>query len=305
MILTRTPLRITLGGGGTDLDPEFPGGGFCLAAAIDKYVYIAIVDRFDGDLLLTYSESEQVPDALYLKHPLARACLEKVGITTGLHIASMADIPAGTGLGSSAAYTVGLLRALYAWRQEEIEPTRLAVQACEIEKVGRQDQHIAAFGGVRRMIFQPCTRPKVLPQFMPGDTERVLEENLCLFFTGYRHDAGEAIAAEGPVSVETKEIGHASANALMEGDLARFGKLLSLQWRLKLERAPSPVHDEIDGWLRIGREAGAEGGKLVGAGGGGFLLFYAENKATLRDAMSSLGLREVRFRFDYRGSVVL
>lgn len=304
MILTRTPLRITLGGGGTDL-PDYPGDGFCVAAAIDKYVYVSIVERFDGDLLVTYSKSERVPSRLYLEHPLARGCLEVAGVETGIHVSSMADIPAGTGLGSSGAYTVGLLNALYAYKRVEVETWRLAWRACEVEGLGLQDQHIAAFGGVRTMVFEEMCRPKVRSTVMGADTEKVLEENLLLFYTGRKHDAAEAISEAGPVTGEVRDIGLASADALRDDDLGRFAKLLSLQWRLKHERAPSRVHDEIDGWLKIGMEAGAVGGKLVGAGGGGFLMFYAEAKQTLREAMSALGLREVRFGFDHRGSVVL
>lgn len=304
MIRTRTPLRITLGGGGTDLD-SFDGDGFCVAAAIDKYVYIDVVERFDPGLLLTYSRTENVPSSAYLEHPIAKGCFEKARIESGLHVASMADIPAGTGLGSSGAYTVGLLKALYAFKRLEVDDSRLALDACAVEKVGKQDQHIAAYGGVRAMVFDRLSAPKVRRVRMDAEVEKTLEENLLLFFTGRKHDAQEALAESKPATSETRDIGHASRDALMDGDLHRLAKLLSLQWDLKRERSPSSVHDEIDGWLRIGVEAGAEGGKLVGAGGGGFLLFYAESKQTLREAMSALGLREVRFGFDHRGSVVL
>ncbi len=304
MIQTRTPLRVTLGGGGTDL-ANYPGDGFCLAAAIDQYVYVSIVENFDGDLLVTYSKSERVEKAAQLEHPLARGCLEKTGVTTGLHISSMADIPSGTGLGSSAAYTVGLLNALYAYTRVDIEPWRLALHACEVEKIGQQDQHIAAFGGIQKMIFESACRPKVLPVPLPLDTEQILEENLLLFYTGLKHDAEEALAASVPASRETKEIGIASFEALLRGDLRAFARLLTLQWRVKGEKNRNPANALFDDQIKIGLEAGADGGKLVGAGGGGFLMFYAENKTLLREAMQALGLREVRFRFDYRGSIVL
>lgn len=300
MILTRTPLRVTLGGGGTDLD-SYPGDGFCVAAAIDKYVYVSVCERFDGDLLVTYSRSERVPEACYLEHPLAKGCLEATAVKTGVHVSSMADIPAGTGLGSSGAYTVGLLKALHVFKGMTDEgPGLLAREACRVEGVGQQDQHIAAFGGVKVMVFTE-TRPQVRPLPVPDE----LEENLLLFYTGTRRAAGDELAAQVPPDERTRELGFASRDALVDGDLDGFARLLSAQWALKYERSPSGFHDTVDDWLRIGREAGAGGGKLVGAGGGGFLLFYAEHKSVLREAMAGLGLREVRFGFDHAGSRVL
>lgn len=325
MIITRTPLRVSLGGGGTDLPSYYRNsdGGFLVAAAIDKYIYIAINRNFGSDLILKYSRIERVTKPIDVEHPLLREALMASGIEEGVEISSMADIPAGTGLGSSGAFTVGVLRALLAHTHQIRPNEELAELACEIEidrlraSVGRQDQYIAAIGGVTAFEFLPDDTVNVIPVEMTGETRAGLEENLVLFYTGVSRSAASELANQtGPSqrSVPTnltdnlnavKALGLASFEALGVGDLTGFADLLTQQWKLKLQRSPTELHQQIDGWIERGLTAGASGGKLVGAGGGGFVLFYAESKAELRAEMLDLGLDEVRFAFDYEGSTTI
>jgi D-glycero-alpha-D-manno-heptose-7-phosphate kinase len=324
MIITRTPLRISLGGGGTDLPSYYRnhGEGFLIAAAITKYVYIAVNDNFDDDLLLKYSEVERVSDRSHVRHPLLRECLISQDITGGIEISSMADIPTGTGLGSSGSFTVGVLKALNHLRHGSLSNLEIATEACriEIEKlsepVGKQDQFIAALGGITAFTFRSDESVHVEPLTLSSGTRSEIEENLLLFFTGLRRSASEVLAEERNPSRSTKvnldnslsrtrEIGYETRAALLSGNLSEFGQILTRQWELKLQRQQTPTNTTIDGWIRAGIAAGAHGGKLVGAGGGGFLLFYAEEKAKLREQMTLFGLQEVRFGFDYEGSALL
>jgi D-glycero-alpha-D-manno-heptose-7-phosphate kinase len=324
MIITRTPLRISLGGGGTDLPGYYrtAGKGFLIAAAISKYVYIAVNQNFDDDILLKYSQVERIDHPQEAKHPLLRECLLETGVTSSVEISSMADIPAGTGLGSSGAFTVGVLKALHAYRHE-IEPNeRIAARACEIEinrlgePIGKQDQYIAATGGLTAFEFQADESVAVIPVPLDEHVRHRVEDNLVLFYTGLRRPASEVLANEqsarrtSPSKMEdnldaVRAIGYETMDALTTGDLRAFGELLSRQWHLKLDRSSTPTHQRVDDWIERGIAAGAAGGKLVGAGGGGFLLFYAEAKAELRDAMAALGLTEVRFALDYHGSTTV
>ena len=321
VIITRTPLRISLGGGGTDLPGYYrksTSGGFLVAAAISKYVFIAINEHFDDSILLKYSEVEQVRHPIEVRHPLLREALLLTGIEKQVEISAMADIPAGTGLGSSGTFTVGLLRALRAYRHETIAPTELAEEACHVEMdrlaepIGKQDQYIAAIGGVTAFEFRPDGRVDVSPVRLAGSARFQLEENLLLFYTGVKRSASDVLAVEQRPGSNlddnldaVRNSGRQSYEALEAGDLDKFGALLTEQWELKLERSPSAVHSQVDHWIRDGIAAGAAGGKLVGAGGGGFLLFYAENKGDLRATMAALGLEEVRFRMDYEGSTTI
>lgn len=322
MIITRTPLRISLGGGGTDL-PSFygpHGGGFLIAAAISKYVYIAVHRNFDDDLIIKYSAIERVAAASEIQHPILRESLSMMKIGGGIEVTSMADIPAGTGLGSSGAFTVGVLKALHSHMRRPITNEQLAALACHIEierlgeRVGKQDQYAAAIGGLTGYRFHSDGTVSAEPVAMPEEDKLALEENLLLFYTGVRRSASDEISAQiddaPPNSVEdnlkaVREIGFESLRALEGGDLREFAALMNEQWRLKLDRAPTALHRRIDDWLREGIAAGAAGGKLIGAGGGGFLLFYAEMKSELRYAMRRLGLEEVRFSFDHEGSMTL
>jgi D-glycero-alpha-D-manno-heptose-7-phosphate kinase len=324
MIITRSPLRISLGGGGTDV-PAFyreHGGGFLVAAAISKYVYIAVHRNFDDDLIIKYSKIERVDRAEDIQHPILREALVALGITGGLEISSMADIPAGTGLGSSGAFTVGLLKALQAHQHRMTTNEELAALASDIEisrlrePVGKQDQYAAAIGGLTGFHFHPDDTVSVEPLVMPLEARLRLEEDLLLFYTGVRRSASDELSAQfdghsdSGATVEAnlrlvRSLGLESHDALRAGDLKAFAELMTQQWKLKLDRARTPLHESIDQLIEYGLSCGALGGKLVGAGGGGFLLFYADAKSDLRLAMAERGLEEVRFSFDYEGSKVL
>ena len=323
MIITRTPLRITLGGGGTDLPGYYRhnDGGFLIAAAITKYVFIAVNHNFDGDLLLKYSSVERVPDPEEVQHPLLREILMMSGAATDVEISSMADIPAGTGLGSSGAFTVGVLKALAAHNHELISNIELAESACHIEidrlgePVGKQDQYIAAVGGITAFEFRPDDSVAITGLELDPSTRHALHDNLLLFYTGIRRAASDVLSVERNTASGTagldanldtvKALGRETAETLKRGDLDHFGSLLTEQWQMKLERSPTPVHKQVDEWIQAGIAAGGAGGKLVGAGDGGFLLFYAENRAGLREAMAARNLTEIRFGIDYLGSSVI
>lgn len=324
MIITRTPLRISLGGGGTDLPSYYraAGGGFLVAAAITRHVYVAVNHTFDDSLLLKYSRVERVERAIDVEHPLLRECLLHVGIERGIEISSMADIPGGTGLGSSGTFAVGTLKALHEYHHRFRSNIEIAAEACEIEierlrePVGKQDQYIAAVGGVTAFEFGPDDTVRARRLDLDTAVHDRLEENLLLFYTGVRRSASEILwDQEARSRVDDAEIranldmvralGHETVRVLEAGDLAGFGSLLTTQWKAKFERSPSPIHSEIDELIEAGIRVGAEGGKLVGAGGGGFLLFYTEDKVSLREYMTSKGLPEVRFGFDHLGSTTI
>jgi len=323
VIITRSPLRITLGGGGTDLPSFYERyGGFLIAAAVDKYVYITVHDNFTNDLIVKYSKLERVASAEEVAHPLFREALQLLRIPGhSLEIASMADIPAGTGLGSSGSFTTALLRALHAYRNQAIHPRDLAEQACHIEierlkeEVGKQDPYIAAFGGVTSFEFTK-DGVNVCPLALSSDTLFNLEDNLLLFFTGFSRSASEVLHDQNSRTlahdrdveqnlIELKDIAVATQAALEKADFETFASLLSAQWDHKKRRTPAVSNGEIDRWYELGMANGGMGGKLVGAGGGGFLMFYAEDRIRLRKAMASAGLQEVRFRFDFQGTQVV
>ena len=322
MIITRTPLRISLGGGGTDLPSYYRknGHGFLIAAAITKYVYIAVNQNFDDDLLLKYSEVERAKSVDEVRHPLLRECLRATEISKRIEISSMADVPAGTGLGSSGSFAVGVLKALHLYSHRTPSAESLAAQACEIEinrlgePIGKQDQYIAAVGGVSTFTFRDDESVEVERLAMTDITRSQLEDNLLLFYTGVKRSASAALASEGSINLtpgkqvdnlsETRAIGYETRDILLNGDMTAFGQILTNQWNLKYQRQPSALHDEIDSWIQSGIAAGAQGGKLVGAGGGGFLLFYADRKTDLRRVMAEIGLPEISFGVDYEGSSV-
>ena len=322
MIITRTPLRISIGGGGTDLPSYYERrGGFFISAAIDRYVYIAINDTFTDGYVIKYSALERAAGIDEIEHPLVREALRLHPIGDAKEIVSIADIPAGTGLGSSGAFTVGLLRALHAARREHVTATQLAEEACHIEidvlgePVGKQDQYIAAFGGLSRFEISPDGTIAASTLGVSDDTLRDLEEHLLLFFTGYSRRAGEVLADQKKRSVEgdeqmlarlaeTEAIGRHIGDALERGDTETYGALMHEHWLAKRERSPHMSNSDIDRWYQLGMDNGAVGGKLVGAGAGGFLLFYAKDVRRLRDAMGEAGLSEVRFNVDHDGSTV-
>jgi D-glycero-alpha-D-manno-heptose-7-phosphate kinase len=324
MIITRSPLRISLGGGGTDLPSYYrEHSGFVIAAAIDKYVYITLHQTFVQELIIKYSQMERVQTVDEVQHPLIREALRLVQIENPrLEITSMADIPAGTGLGSSGSFTTALLKALHSLKKNLIHPQELAEQACHIEidilnePVGKQDQYIAAYGGITCFRFLPNHQVEAWPLKIDPDTLHSLEDNLLLFFTGYSRSASSILEDQRKRSLKNerevianlhfmKEIGRASGEALEAGDLEKVAELMNVHWEHKKQRSGGMTNDQINHWYEIARQNGALGGKLIGAGGGGFLAFYAEDKLRLRKAMREAGLPEVRFRFDFEGTKVV
>ena len=324
MIIARSPLRISLGGGGTDLPSYYQDhSGLVMAAAIDKYVYITLHQRFVPKIFLKYSHMEEVDTVDEIKHPLIREALRLWGgDASHLEITSMADIPAGTGLGSSGSFTTGLLKALHALSKNLVHPRELAEQACRVEidilkePIGKQDQYIASFGGITTFRFMPNGQVEVLPTKLADETIFNLEDNLLLFFTGAVRSASEILRTQDARSKERdkdmianlhfiKQIGRDSKEALEAGNLARFAELMNVHWEYKRQRDAKISSDAINRWYELARANGALGGKLIGAGGGGFLLFYAEDRIRLRRALRDAGLQEVRFRFDFEGTKVV
>ena len=321
MIIVRSPLRISLGGGGTDLPSYYrKHSGFLIAAAINKYVYITIHETFIDDLIIKYSKLERAARADSIEHPIFREALKLLKIKeTNLEISSMADIPAGTGLGSSGSFTTALLKALHTHRKNLVHPRELAEQASHIEidllkeSIGKQDQYVSAFGGVTCFQFLPNDHVEVWP--LKADTETLynLEENLLLFFTGYSRSASSILKDQDERSRDadktmidnlhfTKDLGWQSKAALESGDLGKFAELMNVHWEWKRRRSAGMSNPQVDEWYSLARENGALGGKLIGAGGGGFLMLYADDKPRLRHAMNNAGIKEVRFRFDFEGT---
>ena len=324
MIIARSPLRIGLGGGGTDLPSYYENHtGFLIAAAIDKYVYITLHDTFVPDLIVKYSKLERVSDARELEHPIIREAFSLLGISgRSLELASMADIPAGTGLGSSGSFTTALLKALHTHKKDLVHPAELAAQACEIEldrlkePIGKQDQFIAAYGGITCFKFLPEGRVEAWPLKISEETLFNLEDNLLLFFTGYSRSASAILKEQDAETRKSnqamienlhfiKELGTQSQAALENGNLHGFARLMDVHWQRKKERSQSMTNQAINNWYDHAMANGALGGKLLGAGGGGFLMFYADDKARLRHAMREKGIMEVRFRFDFEGTKIL
>jgi D-glycero-alpha-D-manno-heptose-7-phosphate kinase len=322
MIIARSPLRISLGGGGTDLPSYYERfGGFLISAAIDQYVYITLHRTFVPELILKYSKLERVARVEDIEHPIIREALQLVGVEPGyLEITSMADIPAGTGLGSSGSFTTALLKALHAYHKHLVPNADIAAQACDIEinrlrePIGKQDQYIAALGGITCFEFHKDGRVDAVPARVSEETRYNLEDNLLLFFTGYNRSASAILKDQNEKSKQddaamlanlhqTKELGYASREAIETGNLRELARLMDEHWQRKRARSSGMSNAKINEWYDLAKASGALGGKLIGAGGGGFLMFYAEEgKARLRHAMREAGLKEVRFRFDFEGT---
>ena len=324
MIIVRSPLRITLGGGGTDLPSYYrKHTGYLISAAIDKYVYIAINPTFTDDALLKYSKYERVQSVNEIEHRIIQACMDETDTPAhGIEICSMADIPSGTGLGSSSSFTAALLKCLSAYHNQPISTRFLAESAVKIEleklgePIGKQDQYIAAFGGVTEFEFLPDERVEVAPLGVSKETLYELEDCLMLFFTGYSRSASNILREQDEKSQKedtdmiqnlhfVKELGLKSKAALEAGNLTEFGELMNVHWEYKRRRSGNMSNNNIDEWHNIALKNGAVGGKLIGAGGGGFLMFLAKDRVKLRRAMTAEGLQEVRFRFDFEGTKVM
>ena len=324
MIITRSPLRITLGGGGTDLASYYRShGGFVISAAIDRYVYVNVIRPFTPGIFLKYSQIEHVDRPEQIRHPIVREVLQMEGDQVPqVEITTLADIPSGTGLGSSGSFSTALIKALRAHRHQLIHPQELAELACQVEidrlkePIGKQDQYIAAFGGISCFEFNKDETVTASQLKLSPETMLDLEDNLLLFFTGYSRSAGSILKDQDSRSQKNdeqmmsnlhyvKELGLLSKKVLEAGRADQFGEIMREHWEYKKRRSRGMSNPEIDSWYELGLRNGANGGKLVGAGGGGFLLFYATDRNRLRRAMRSAGLEEVRFRFDFEGTKVV
>lgn len=324
MLIARSPLRITLGGGGTDLASYYEKReGFLISAAIDKYVYILQNKTFDGSLLVKYSKLERVSNAGELQHPIIRECLKMLGLENEkLELCSMADIPAGTGLGSSSTFTTALLRALHGYKGDIITAGKIAEEACEIEiqrlggPIGKQDQYISAFGGINCMHIDKTGYVHMEPLNITKETFYNLEDHMILFFTGYSRAAGNILNEQDKKSKENdvemiknldyvKQLGIDSKKALEAGKLRELAEIMNVHWTYKKQRSKGMSNPQIDEWYEYALKNGALGGKLIGAGGGGFLLFIAADKMRLRSTFAKTGLEEVRFRFEMEGAKIL
>jgi len=324
MIITCSPLRISMGGGGTDLPSYYKDhSGFLIAAAIDKYIYVNLHTTFDQKLIIKYSKMEEVKSVDEIKHPIIREALKFVGIENPhLEITSMADIPAGTGLGSSGSFTTALLKALHTYKGNIVHPQELAEQAAHIEinilnePIGKQDQYIAAYGGITCFRFHPDGRVDASPLNISNEIRYTLEDNLLLFFTGYFREASSILKEQKERSENNdqsmiqnlhyiKDLAKRSQKAFESGNLEEFARVMNEHWEYKKQRSNAMTNSKIEDWYKLAMENGALGGKLIGAGGGGFLMFYSEDKKRLRQAMKEAGLQEIRFRFDYMGTKVI
>ena len=324
MIIARSPLRISLGGGGTDVPSYYrEHEGFLLAAAIDRYVYVTVMRPFTAGIYLKYSEIEHVKNVLDVKHPIMREVLAGLKLRTPqIEITTLADIPSGTGLGSSGSFTTALIKALYAHYRKNIHPQQLAELACQIEieklgePIGKQDQYIAAYGGISEFTFHKDGAVSSAPLNLSVQTVHDLEDNLLLFFTGISRSASLILKDQDDRSRAkearivdnlhfTKDLGIRSKDALLKNNTNNFGQLMHEHWEHKKSRSNGMSNEFIDNAYNKALKAGAVGGKLVGAGGGGFLMFYANDKEKLRNKMFEMGLEEVRFQFDFEGTKVI
>ena len=321
MILTRSPLRITLGGGGTDLQSYYGKfGGFFISAAIDKYVYLMLNRMFKPGFLIKYSKLEEINGVNEIEHQIIRVVLQNyMPHESGIEIVSTADIPAGTGLGSSGSFTTALLKSIYSFNHEVISPKKLAEEACDIEinilhePIGKQDQYIAAYGGITCFEIDTDGNVEVSALQINEETRYELEDNLLLFFTGYSRNASEVLRIQNENTINkdqemienlhfVKNLGIDSKKALEKGDVEKFAELMNVHWEHKKQRANTMSNERINYLYELALKNGALGGKLIGAGGGGFLMFYANNKHLLRRTMQTEGLREIHFHFDYWGT---
>jgi D-glycero-alpha-D-manno-heptose-7-phosphate kinase len=325
LIISRAPVRITLGGGGTDLESYYSKhGGFLIAAAVDKYVFICANRRFYDSIRLSYSQTETVGNLSEIKHQIFREAMRFLNIDSGIELVSIADVPANCGLGTSSSFTVSLLNALHAYKREYVSQKRLAEEACHIEigvlgqPIGKQDQYIAALGGVTCLTFEKNGEVIAEPLRISEEALDLLTSNIQFFHTGIERSASEILKeqdskskVDDPEVIENlhrvKEIGLETRAALEKGDVDRFGELLNVHWEIKKKRSGKMTDPFIDECYELARRTGALGGKLVGAGGGGFLMFYCKNgdKPGLCQAMGKVNLKPFNFHLDFEGAKIL
>ncbi len=325
MIVSRAPVRFSLGGGGTDL-PSYSRehGGFVVAAAVDKFVNVCVARRFQDNIRLAYTESEIVDNVDQIRHRIFKAALKMTGIERGLELHSLADVPANTGLGSSSSFTVALLNGLHAFKREFVPAEQLAREACRLEidileePIGKQDQYIAAYGGVSAMTFH--TDGSVDIERLPLRDEVIddLEANLIIYYSGVERAASSVLKEQAKTITENKdaavqrmhrikELGHETKRILLAGETDTYGEMLHEHWTNKRKLASNMAGGVIDAHYEAARNAGAIGGKLMGAGGGGFFMFYvrAADRRRVHDALAARGLRPMRFRFDFDGARIM
>jgi D-glycero-alpha-D-manno-heptose-7-phosphate kinase len=324
MIVSRAPVRFSLGGGGTDL-PVYARehGGFVVAAAVDKFVFVCVARRFYNNIRLAYSETETVDSVDQIKHRIYRVALAASGVTGGLELHSLADVPANTGLGSSSSFTVALLNGLHAFKRESCPAEQLAREACHLEidvlnePIGKQDQYIAAYGGISAMTFHPGGEVDVERLAMRDDLVDELEANLVIYYSGIERSASAVLTEQAktitadPTAADRmhriKALGYETRRILLSGELDSYGELLHEHWTHKRRLASNMASSEIDEHYEAARRAGAIGGKLMGAGGGGFFMFYvrAGERRRVHEVMAARGLRPMRFRFDFDGARIM
>lgn len=324
MLITRTPLRISIGGGGTDLPSYYHHhGGFVISAAINKYVYISVNRNFFPGYFLKYSETEHADDVASIRHRLIREALTVFPSKVPLEIVSVADVPGGTGLGSSGTFLVGLVHALLAFDRKLIDAGTLARAAVDIElvrlqePVGKQDQYIAAYGGLLCQDYRQDDSVNVYRLNMPQSSIHELRDSLMLFFVGTTRSASsilsdqKALSEKGdPAMLESlhfaKQLGLEIKKVLEDGEVSRFGELMHEHWVRKRSRSKGMSSSRVDELYELARmKGGAIGGKLVGAGGSGFLLFQTDDRRRLRNFMHNVGVMEMDFSFDFEGSAVM
>ena len=325
MIVSRAPVRFSLGGGGPDL-PSYSRehGGFVVAAAVDKFVNVCVARRFQDNIRLAYTESEIVAHVDQIRHRIFKAALKMTGIERGLELHSLADVPANTGLGSSSSFTVALLNGLHAFKREFVPAEQLADEACRLEidilkePIGKQDQYIAAYGGVSAMTFH--TDGSVDVERLPLRDEVIddLEANLIIYYSGVERAASSVLKEQAKTITENrdaavqrmhriKELGHETKRILLAGETDTYGEMLHEHWTNKRKLASNMSGGVIDEHYEAARNAGAIGGKLMGAGGGGFFMFYvrAAERRRVHDVLAARGLRPMRFRFDFDGARIM
>jgi D-glycero-alpha-D-manno-heptose-7-phosphate kinase len=322
MIITRTPFRISFVGGGSDMETfysRFPGA--VLSTSINKFMYISSHKFFfPGQLRVKYSETETVNNLEELRHPLLRESMRKTGVRSGIEISSIADIPSGTGMGSSSSFTVGLLHCLYAIKRQYVTQEQLAREACEIEidilgePIGKQDQYAAAYGGLNIIHFKPDGQVQVEPLYIKNDVYQALQNNLVMFYVGHQRKASDILAEQKKNALRDEKFDvlkqmvslvHEMRDCLFSGNLGNFGKILHENWILKQKLASQISNSGIDEIYKTGLQGGATGGKLLGAGGGGFMLFYCEKEKQAELSECLKPLESFDFAFEREGSKLI
>ena len=323
MILVRSPLRISIGGGGTDLKSfSSLNGGFWISAAIDKYVYTAVTHSFKNNIYLKYSNIENINCVEEIEHPIIREALRLMELQfPKIEITTFSDVPSGVGLGGSSSFTTSLLKGLYTYYKKSIDPNTLAQLACKIEieklkqPIGVQDQFISAYGGFNSFSYIDGI-VSVEPLKISCETLTTLENNLLLFFTGFTHTANEILEEQNTKSINldkdminnlnlVKTMGYQTKDCLEEGKIEEFGRIMNEHWKIKKQRSSKMTNPKIDEWYEYALKNGAIGGKNIGAGGGGFLLFLANDANKLSESMKKVGLEEMHFKFDFEGTKIL